>query len=546
MIIASVWGLPKAVVDGTEPADVLVISRSWPLKVESRSIAFKSHQVVPGAQTGVIRSPVPREARERPSLTDAEAIRLAEIAIAIEDFYGLPQDIEWVIDPEGIVTILQARPLQQGRVGPKKTSALLPPALGTGKTASPGCAGGQVHVVERDSDLLLFPAGGILVSTNALPKWAMVLDRACGVITEHGSVAGHLATVAREYELPMLVGVKGAGSLFQNGQTITLDANDGEVHEGLLHMASQGSAEETRKMMLGTHVYTILKSVSRHILPLNLLDPSSIDFRPSSCITLHDLTRYIHEKGVQEMFSYGVEHHFQPKSGKQLKTEVPMQWWVLDLEDGFRREVEGPYVSLEDIQSVPMLALWKGITAIPWSGPPAMDRKGFMSVMFEATANPELNEALPSTYAVRNYFLISRTFCSLFSRFGFHFSTVEALAGERIRENYIRFGFKGGAAGLERRSNRVDLLASVLDHIGFQVSADGDSLTARRDHVSQNEVVRSLVSLGHVIMHTRQLDMVMADRGCVERYRNQLMQDIKRLAPGETLESEKDLQLFGA
>ena len=186
-------------------------------------------------------------------------------------------------------------------------------------------------------------------------------------------------------------------------------------------------------------------------------------------------------------------------------------------------------MTLEDIQSVPMLALWKGITALPWSGPPAMDRKGLMSVMFEATANPELNEALPSAYAVRNYFLISRTFCSLFSRFGFHFSTVEALAGERIRENYIRFGFKGGAAGLECRSNRVELLASVLDQIGFQVSADGDSLTARQDHVSQNEVVRSLVSLGHVIMHTRQLDMVMADRASVQQYRKRLIHDIEML-----------------
>ncbi|MFF3625012.1 PEP/pyruvate-binding domain-containing protein [Streptomyces sp. NPDC002467] len=52
-----------------------------------------------------------RDERDRRVLTDAEVRRLAEWAVAVEDHYGCPMDLEWAKDGvTGDLAIVQARP----------------------------------------------------------------------------------------------------------------------------------------------------------------------------------------------------------------------------------------------------------------------------------------------------------------------------------------------------------------------------------------------------------------------------------------------------
>jgi pyruvate, water dikinase len=376
--------------------------------------------------------------------------------------------------------------------------------------------------------MLQFVEGEVMVIQQSLPGFAILLDRAAAVIAEYGSISSHLANVAREYQVPALFVVEGATERLHNGQTVTVDADGLKVYEGTVAPLLKERPKPPH-VMAGTPVFNTLKQVMPHIAPLTLLDPDSPTFSPAHCNSLHDIIRYCHERAVHEMFEFGRKNAFPIRSSKQLVVDVPMQWWILNLDDGFTEEVEGPTVRLENIASIPMRALWQGITQVPWQGPPPIDGKGFLSVMFEATRNTALVPGVRSQYAQRNYFMIAKNYCSLMSRFGFHFSTVESYVSERVPENYIIFRFRGGAADDFRKLRRIHLIADILEGAGFAVSVTEDALRARFEDYPMAVMQNRLNIVGYLTMHTRQLDMVMSREGMVDHYRQKIKADIERL-----------------
>ena len=532
VIINSVWGLPKPVVDGSTASDLFVVSRDEPFKILKKEIARKEHRFTCYPDEGVCRLDNIDEQALLPSLTDAQALDIARVATAIDSYYGVSQDMEWALEENGHIVLLQCRPLQQSGTSEGadtvEAEASARVLMKGGITASPGSGAGPVFILRRDGDILRFPQGAVLVTTQALPRYASLLNRAAAVITEQGSIAGHLANVAREYEVPAIFGVSGAMSRLRNEQLITVDADALLIYEGSVD-ALLKRKKTTKNLMERSPIYEALRGASQHIIPLNLLDPDSPEFKPKHCMTFHDITRYCHEKSVHEMFQFGKEHHFPERSSKQLLCEVPMQWWILNLDDGFTEEEEGKYVRLENIVSIPMLSLWEGITAYPWEGPPPIDGKGFMSVMFEATRNTALVPGVRSRYANRNYFMISKHYCSLNSRLGFHFSIVEALVSERSSENYISFQFKGGAADDQRRQRRIFFITDLLEEYGFRVEAKEDHLIARMEDREKDFMRQRLKLLGYLTIHTRQLDMIMLNNASVKYYRSKMKKHVREM-----------------
>jgi len=533
--LAMIDGTVSGVLYSREPEN---IRSRWILLNWARGLADSVVNGSGNVQQLLIGRDAPHEKNpplDKSGLTEQQYRELVDVAVRLEKHFGSPQDIEWSFDQNGKLFILQSRPLtflepRKNQLPRHENSDLQ--ALYCGKvTASPGVACGPVYLVHSNLDLLQFPDKAILVTPHPLPRWAPLLNRAVAVVTETGGVAGHLATVSREFGIPALFGVDGACRKLRNDEIITVDASGCCIYPGrdekLLALA-----EKPRNLMDGSPVQKTMKVLLQHIVPLHLTNPDSPYFKPSSCRTLHDITRFCHEKSVFEMFNFGKRHHATEMTAKKIKEETTVSdWLVIDLDDGFRPEADRSLktISITEIVSRPMLALWEGIHAIPWQGPPPVNVKGFGSILFRSTMNPGFEPSLSSPLTKQNYFLISKEFCNVSIRLGYHFTMAEAFVSDRLSANYIGFHFKGGAADKHRKSRRTQLIGDILQEFDFRIEQKGDALSARLERLPPEKLMERLRMLGYLIMHTRQIDMVMTNKAAVDRYRDKLMNDINTI-----------------
>jgi len=112
VVIEGNWGLGESVVSGEITPDAFTLAKEN-LQITSRLISRKQGMVLREA-SGTTYARVPEELQEKPCLDDDELLSLAKTALAVEKHFGMPQDMEWVIDknipfPENIFWV-QARP----------------------------------------------------------------------------------------------------------------------------------------------------------------------------------------------------------------------------------------------------------------------------------------------------------------------------------------------------------------------------------------------------------------------------------------------------
>lgn len=110
-VIEGNWGLGESVVSGEITPDHFEIEKAT-LAIE-KDVHRKLRWVV-STGSGTAKADVPAEMQEEPCLTDAEIRELIRIALDVEKHFGVPQDMEWVVDrdlpfPENVFWV-QARP----------------------------------------------------------------------------------------------------------------------------------------------------------------------------------------------------------------------------------------------------------------------------------------------------------------------------------------------------------------------------------------------------------------------------------------------------
>lgn len=311
IIINSVWGLGPSVVDGAVDTDVYMIRKGDPLQVIETRIGRKEEMTVTDPKEMTRQAQTPEELRNRPSLSMEEAQSLALQAIAIENYYGSPQDIEWSLGRDGALYFLQARPLRLDH-GNQRNDAVLSldetqdhPVIFKNQVivVKKGAASGRAFVLSTLAGLEKFPKGAVLVAKKDSPYFIRVMPYAAAIITDIGAIASHMASVCREFNIPTLVNTSNDSQLIRHGQEITISCTDDHnsiVYDGQVGALTAAMRQDSIKME-GLYEFRRKKYFLRHISLLNLVNPLEDEFTPENCRTLHDILRFIHEKSVQKI-----------------------------------------------------------------------------------------------------------------------------------------------------------------------------------------------------------------------------------------------------
>jgi pyruvate,water dikinase len=96
--------------------------------------------------------------------------------------------------------------------------------------ASPGVISGKVRIISEINEFGKFRKGEILVAPTTNPSWTPLFLNASAVVTEVGGMLSHGAVVAREYQIPAVLGVKNATRNLKDGQQITVDGQKGMIY----------------------------------------------------------------------------------------------------------------------------------------------------------------------------------------------------------------------------------------------------------------------------------------------------------------------------
>ncbi|HKF84677.1 MAG TPA: PEP-utilizing enzyme [Candidatus Limnocylindrales bacterium] len=99
----------------------------------------------------------------------------------------------------------------------------------TGVAGSPGSHEGVARVVRSEADFDAVQTGDVLVCQMTNPAWQVLFSRITALVTDAGGVTGHPAVLAREYEIPAVVGTSVATQRIRTGDRIRVDGGAGVV-----------------------------------------------------------------------------------------------------------------------------------------------------------------------------------------------------------------------------------------------------------------------------------------------------------------------------
>ena len=224
MLISATWGLGSAIAQGEVVPDRIVLGKSGFLRTVEAGRKDHRETCMHGVSAPEL---VPRDLVSEPCLSPGEAVSLGRLLRKCEQLAGAPVEIEWAMDEAGF-KLLQSRPLHvEAPIVPDEIWLQHPGVRG--HPAGIGWGAGRAVVVNCECELSRVAPGDILVTKVAGPALSHILSRVSGVVAERGGSTSHMASLARERGIPMVLGVLDATRRIPDGAQCAVDGVAGIV-----------------------------------------------------------------------------------------------------------------------------------------------------------------------------------------------------------------------------------------------------------------------------------------------------------------------------
>jgi len=224
MLISATWGLGSAIAQGEVVPDRVVLAKNGFLRTVEAGRKRHRDTCAHGVSAPEM---VPKDEVSKPCLTPGEAVTLGRLLRKCEQLAGGPVEIEWAMDEAGF-KLLQSRSLHvEAPIVPDQIW-LRHPGL-SGHPAGIGWGSGRAVVVNCECELSRVAPGDVLITKVAGPALSHILPRVAGVVAELGGSTSHLASLARERGIPMVLGVLDATLKIPDGTQCAVDGVAGVV-----------------------------------------------------------------------------------------------------------------------------------------------------------------------------------------------------------------------------------------------------------------------------------------------------------------------------
>lgn len=247
VLITSTYGLGQSIVQGAVNPDEYYVFKptlqAGKNAIVRRVLGSKATKLIcRGGGNRVHFVDVPHAEQQSFSLSDADVLELARLAVKIEKHYGQPMEIEWAKDGlDNQLYMLEATPETVQSKNPQGTVHLQLEKRGRilarGRRIGQRVGGGRARVVTDAREMSLVQRGDVLVTDMTDPDWEPVLRHAAAIVTDRGGRTSHAAIVARELGIPAVVGCGNATASILDGTDVTVSCAEGDeglVYEGRL------------------------------------------------------------------------------------------------------------------------------------------------------------------------------------------------------------------------------------------------------------------------------------------------------------------------